>query len=104
MLCPVRVLKFYLDSTKNLSPRPCNLFVSPRCGNHPLSKNVLSFFLSETISEVGAMGVVEGPAPRAHSIGGISTFLAFVNNWSVWCVMSLRLQLGIPMMFFPLFT
>ena len=83
LLCPVRALKFYLDRTKDLSPRPPNLFVSPRCRNHPLSKNALSFFLRETISGAGAAGAEEGPSPRAHSIRGVSTSLAFVKNWSV---------------------
>ena len=83
LLCPVRALKFYLARTKDLSPRPSNLFVSPRCRNRALSKNALSFFLRETISGAGALGAEEGPSPRAHSIRGVSSSLAFVKIWSV---------------------
>ena len=79
----MRALRFYLDSTKDLSPRPANLFVSPRSRSRPLSKNALSFFLRETISGAGALGVDEGPSPRAHSIRGVSTSMAFFKNWSV---------------------
>ena len=48
-----------------------------------LSKNALSFFLRETITSAGAVGADEGPAPRAHSIRGVSTSVAFNRNWSV---------------------
>ena len=82
LLCPVRALKFYINLTKDLSPRPSNLFVSPRCRQRPLSKNALSF-LRETISGAGALGADEGPKPRAHSIRGVSTSYEFHKNWSV---------------------
>ena len=83
LLCPVRALRFYLEATKDLAPRPQNLFVSPRCRQRALSKNALSFFLRETISGAGALGDVEGPTPRAHSIRGVGSSMAFFRNWSV---------------------
>ena len=60
LLCPVRALKFYLDRTKDLSPCPPNLFVSPRCRQRAISKNAISFFLREVISGDGAVRGDEG--------------------------------------------
>ena len=48
-MCPVRALKFYLEATKEVLPRPRSLFVSVRDKSRPLSKNAISFFLRETI-------------------------------------------------------
>ena len=83
LLCPVRAIKFYLEATKSLVPRPANLFVSPRCRKRPLSKNAISFFLRDLIVDAGALGSDEGPVPRAHSIRGVSASLAFHKNWAV---------------------
>ena len=82
LLCPVRALSLYLDATRDLSPRPANLFVSPRCRQKAISKNALSYFLRETISGAGALREGEGQSLRAHSIRGISTSLIFKKNWS----------------------
>ena len=83
LLCPVWDLKFYLQATRDLSPRPVNLFVSPRCRQRALSKYALSFFLRETISCVGSLGDFVGPSPRAHSIRGVGISLVFHWNWAV---------------------
>ena len=83
LLCPVRALRIYLERTSSLSPRPRNLFVSPSRRLKPLSKNALSFFLRDVITGAVSPGVAEGPAPRAHSIRGVSTSLLFHRNWSV---------------------
>ena len=83
LLCPVRALRIYLERTASLSPRPRHLFVSPSRRLKPLSKNALSYFLRVLISGAVSPGVVEGPAPRAHSIRGVSTSLLFNRNWSV---------------------
>ena len=88
LLCPVRVLRFYLGATTGLVPRSPNLFVSPRCKSRPLSKNALSFFLREVISGAGALGSAEGPAPRAHSIRAVSTSCRFFKNWAVGDVLA----------------
>ena len=82
LLCPVRAMKFYLAATRDLSPRPAHLFVSPRCRHRAISKNAVSFFLRETISGAGALSSDEGRGPRAHSIRGVSTSLTFLRNWS----------------------
>ena len=83
MLCPVRALEFYWQSTKVLSPCPVNLFVSPRCRQRALSEYALSFFLRESISGAGSLGDVVGPSSGAHSIRGVSTSLVFHKNWAV---------------------
>ena len=45
LLCPVKAVRMYLDTTASLAPRPRSLFVSPRCPSWSLSKNALSYFL-----------------------------------------------------------
>ena len=83
LLCPVRALKYYLRRTKEISPRPANLFVSPNCRLRAMSNSAISSFLRETIVNARAVGVVEGHAPRAHSIWGMSTSITFNKNWSI---------------------
>ena len=80
-LCPVRALRCYLRRTKKLLPHPRTLFVSPRNPLRSLSKNALSFFLREVISEASDSGSDPGPSvrPRAHSIRGISASASFRN-------------------------
>ena len=80
LVCPVRALRIYLDSTASFSPLPRRLFVSPRRSSRALSKNALSFFLREVIHEAEAGRPEVGPV-RAHSIR--STSAAFHWNWSV---------------------
>ena len=83
LLCPVRALSYYLDRTRNVHPRPKTLFVSPRNNLRSMSNNAISYFLRETISGAGAVGVDRGRTPRAHSIRGVSTYVAFHRNWFV---------------------
>ena len=88
LLCPVRSLRYYLkESRPRGAVRPSNLSISPSRPSHALSKNALSFFLRETISEAIGSGSDGGPSPRAHSIRGMGTSLAFSRNWSVSDVM-----------------
>ena len=51
LLCPVRALRSYLARTSSLVSRPRTLFVSPRSPSRSLSKNALSFFLRDVISQ-----------------------------------------------------
>ena len=83
LLCPVRAIKFYMAATRDLSPRPSHLFVSPRCRHKAITKNAISFFLRECISGAGALRADEGRGPRAHSIRGVSTSVTFYRNWSL---------------------
>ena len=87
-MCPVRALKFYMEATKEVLPRPRSLFVSVRDKTRPLSKNAISFFLRETIQQ--AIQPEGAPAPagvRAHSIRGLATSLNFWKNRSLAAVL-----------------
>ena len=86
LLCPVRSLCIFLDGSASFSPLPCRLFLSPRRPSQALSKNAISFFLSEVIHEAEAGRPEVGPV-RAHSIRGVSTSAAFHYNWSVASVL-----------------
>ena len=82
-VCPVRCLKFYLNKTCNISPRPKTLFVSPRNQTRPLSKNAISFFLRDLITKFGLPQNERNSRPRAHSIRAMAASLAFHKNCPV---------------------
>ena len=82
LLCPVRCLREYVSRTSGVVNRACRLFVSPRNPSRAMSKNAVSYFLREVISESGASRE-PGVVPRAHSIRGVATSTAFHRNWSV---------------------
>ena len=86
LLCPVRALRLYLLRARSLSPGRHRLFVSPRRPTRPLSKNAVSFFLSEVISAAGAARPQVGPL-RAHEVRSVSTSVVFHRNWSVSSVL-----------------
>ena len=83
LLCLVRAVRAYLDITSSLAPCPRLLFVSPRCLSRSLSKNALSYFLRQVISDAGAILDESMGLSRAHSIRGVATSAAFLRNWSV---------------------
>ena len=85
LLCPVRALRIYLNRTKDLKPHPRTLFVSPKRTFRSLSKNAISFFLREVISQAYDSGSIPGPSsrPRAHSIRGMATSVSFLRNFPV---------------------
>ena len=82
LLCPVRCLREYVRRTSGGVNRPRRLFVSPRNPSRVMSKNAISYFLREVITESGA-SKEPGVVPRAHSIRGVATSAAFHRNWSV---------------------
>ena len=82
-LCPVRALNFYIHKTKSLQNRPRNLFLSPKNPKRPISKNAISYFLRETISDAGALMGEGSRRPRAHSIRGVGTSICFWRNCSM---------------------
>ena len=82
LLCPVRALRSYLARTASLSPRPRTLFVSPRS----LSKNALSFLLSDVISHA-----YSSSSSSASSTGPSSSASAPSSSWLIVCV-GLRLR------------
>ena len=55
LFCPVRALNIYLRRTSSVVVRTSSLFVSPRSPSRPISKNAVSYFLREVISEAGAV-------------------------------------------------
>ena len=83
LLCTVRALWIYLKRTKSAVARASSLFVSPRSPSCAMSKNAIFYFLKEVILSAGAVKGDECPPLRAHSIRGISTSAAFLQNWSV---------------------
>ena len=89
LLCPVRALKVYINKTKGLLPHPRTLFVSPRNPSRPLSKNAISYFLREVISQAPGSEASPGPSarPRAHSIRAMATSVAFLRNYSVSAIL-----------------
>ena len=86
LLCPVRVLRVYLDRTLSLAPSRRRLFVSPSCPTRAMSKNAVSFFLREVIHGAEASRPEVGSV-HAHDIRGVSTSVAFHHNWSVSAVL-----------------
>ena len=86
LLCPVRALRLYLLRARSLSPGCHRLFVSPRRPTRAMSKNAVSFFLREVISDAGAARPTVGSL-RAHEVRSVSTSVAFHRNWSVTSVL-----------------
>ena len=97
LLCPVRALHLYLSRTASFPSRPRSLFVSPRAPTCSLSKNALSFFIRDVISEAYSSSGRALPAPspsgassssssrprsslRAHGVRGVAASWAFHRN------------------------
>ena len=83
LLCPVRAVNIYLRCTSSFVVRASSLFVSPRSPSHPISKNVVSYFLREVISEAGAVRQDVAAPLHAHSVRGVATSVSFLRNWSI---------------------
>ena len=54
--------------------------MSPRSPSRPISKNAVSYFLREVISEVGAVRQDVAAPLRAHSVRGVATSVSFLRN------------------------
>ena len=99
LLCPVRALRLYLSRTASLPSHPRYLFVSPRAPSRSLSKNALSFFIREVISEASGRSLPSQPSSsalsasastssssrplsslRAHGVRGVAASWAFHLN------------------------
>ena len=83
LLCPVRALNIYLRRTSYVA-RASSLFVSPRSPSSSISKNAVSYFLREIISEAGAIRLDVAAPLRAHSVRGVATPVSFLRNWSIF--------------------
>ena len=90
LLCPVRALKYYLDTTKRITPRHRNLFLACRDQSLPMSRNAISYMLRETIKEAH-LTQPHATYPRgdirAHSIRAVSTSIHFMKNRSLKAVL-----------------
>ena len=82
-MCPVRALNIYLRRTSSFVVRASSLFVSPRSPSRPISKNAVSYFLREVISEAGAVRQDVATPLCAHSVRGVATSVSFLRNWSI---------------------
>ena len=79
--CPVRAIKFLRKAARSASYNPSRLFVSPRNPERAMSKNAISFYLQQLITDSGA--VSSSRPPRAHDIRGIATSLKYYSNLSL---------------------
>ena len=78
--CPVRAIKFLRKAARSASYIPSRLFVSPRNPERAMSKNAISFYLRQLITDSGAVSTSR--PPRAHDIRGIATSLNYYSNLS----------------------
>ena len=81
VLCPVRAVRHLRRATRSTEASPSRLFVSPSDPTRSMSKNAMSFFLRQLITESGA--VSSAVPPRAHDIRGIATSLNYYSNLSL---------------------
>ena len=120
LLCPVRALHHYLNRTASLPSRPRFLLVSPRAPSRSPSKNALSIFIREVITE--AYSASGSPLPsvpcsssyssgsshsssslRAHGVRSVAASLAFLRN-ALLPFLSWKWLLGLLRLCSPLFT
>ena len=84
VLCPVRAIRYLRRAARSVEFTPSRLFVSPSDPTRPMSKNAMSFFLRQLITESGA--VSSSVPPRDHDIRGIATSLNYYSNLSISAV------------------
>ena len=81
VLCPVRAIRYLRRAARSVEFTPSRLFVSPSNPKRTMSKNAMSFFLRQLITESGAASSLV--PPRAHDIRGIATSLNYYSNLSI---------------------
>ena len=81
VLCPVRAIRYLRRAARSVEFTPSRLFVSPSDPKQTMSKNAMSFFLRQLITESGAVSSLV--PPRAHDIRGIATSLNYYSNLSI---------------------
>ena len=81
VLCPVRAVRYLRRAARSPEFTPSRLFVSPSDPRRSMSKNAMSFFLRQLITESGA--VSSSVPPRAHDIRGIATSLNYYSSLSL---------------------
>ena len=85
LLCPVRVVRCYLDCTAAHRPHCERLFVTAGRSKKEISKTTVSFWLQKSISRAYQLLGTEQPvpAPRAWETRGIAPSLLFQKNFTV---------------------
>ena len=85
LLCPVRVVRHYLDRTAAHRPHCERLFVTAGRSKKEISKTIVSFWLRKTISRAYQLSGLAQPvsAPRARETHGIAPSLLFKKNFAV---------------------
>ena len=78
VLCPVRAICYLRRAARSVEFTPSSLFVSPSDPKRTMSKDAMSFFLRQLITESGAVSSLV--PPRAHDIRG---FLNYYSNLSI---------------------
>ena len=81
VLCPVRAIRYLRRAARFVEFTPSRLFVSPSDPKRTMSKNAMSFFLSQLITESGAVSSLV--PPRARDIRGIAPSLNCYSNLSI---------------------
>ena len=84
LLCPVRVVRCYLDRTAPHRPR-CERFFVTAGRSKEIAKTTVSFWLRKTISRAYKLSgtALPVPAPRAREMRGIAPSLLFKKNFAV---------------------
>lgn len=86
LLCPVRALRSYLKRTQHLRPDCRRLFVSTGRNKKDVSKNTISFWLSEVIRRAyssASPSYADIVHAKAHDFRGLGPTIAFKKNLSV---------------------
>ena len=84
VLCPVRAIRYLRRAVRSVEFTPSTLFVSPSDPTRHMSRNAMSFFLRQRITESGAMS--SSVPQRTHDIQGIATSLNYYSILSISAV------------------
>ena len=84
VLCPVRAISCLRRAVRSVEFTPSTLFVSPSDPTRHMSKNAMSFFLRQWITESGAMS--SSVPQRTHDIQGIAT----LNYYSILSISAVK--------------
>ena len=79
VLCPVRAVRYLRRTARSVEFTPSRLFVSPSDPTRSMSKNAMSIFLRQLITESGA--VSSSVPPRAHGTRGIAASLNYYSTF-----------------------
>ena len=88
VLCPIRAISYLRRAARSVEFTPSRLFISPSDPKRTMSKNTMSFFLRQLITESGAVSSLV--PQRTHDIQGIATSL---NYYSILSISAVKRQL-----------